>query len=151
MKTTRKSIELFLEPREIAIAGVSRDPKKFGSRVFQELKEKGFTLYPVNPNPNEQTRETWYSNVSALPQGVKNLLIVTPKSQTLSLVKEASEKGMTGIWIQQMSETPEAIEFAASHNLNLIYKQCILMHADPVKGFHKFHRNLKKFFGALPR
>jgi hypothetical protein len=35
--------------------------------------------------------------------------------------------------------------------LDIISKQCILMWAEPVKSIHKFHRNLKKLFGLLPK
>ena len=47
---TLKSINDFLSVKELAIAGVSRNNKKFGGMVFQELKAKGYKLYPVNPN-----------------------------------------------------------------------------------------------------
>ena len=49
MKATKASIDTFLSTHKIAIAGVSRDPKKFGYLVFQQLKEKGFEVYPINP------------------------------------------------------------------------------------------------------
>ncbi len=47
---TLNEIQKFLEPRKMAIAGASRNLKKFGGVVFKELKDKGFTLYPINPN-----------------------------------------------------------------------------------------------------
>jgi len=44
------TIESFLSPKKLAIIGVSRNPKKFGRQVYDTLKEKGFTVYGVNPN-----------------------------------------------------------------------------------------------------
>jgi hypothetical protein len=38
---TRKQIEEFLGSEPVAMAGVSRNPKKFGFAAFEELKEKG--------------------------------------------------------------------------------------------------------------
>jgi uncharacterized protein len=151
MKASRKAIELFLSSKKIAIAGVSRNPKKFGYTVFKELSQKGFDVYPINPNTNSLGGTPCFQSVSALPSNVKNLLIVTPKNQTTGLIREAVSNGISGIWIQQMSETPEAIQFAQENNVNLISKQCILMWAEPVKSFHRFHRNLKKLFGLLPK
>ena len=37
---TLNEIRKFLAPKKLAIAGVSRNPKKFGGSVFKELKEK---------------------------------------------------------------------------------------------------------------
>jgi uncharacterized protein len=151
MKATSESIKNFLENRKIAIAGVSRDKKKFGFAVLTKLKQIGFDLYLVNPNVDMLHSEPCYRNISVLPNDITGLLIITPRPETTGVVEEAIKKGIRNIWIQQMSETREAIELAESNNVNLVTGQCIFMFADPVEGFHKFHRNLKKFFGRLPK
>ena len=151
MKASKAAIESFLSSKKIAIAGVSRNSRKFGYTVFKELSQKGFDVYPINPNTNSLGGTPCFQSVSALPSDVKNLLIVTPKDQTNGLIREAVSTGISGIWIQQMSETPEAIQFAEENKVNLISKQCILMWIEPVKSIHKFHRNLKKLFGLLPK
>jgi predicted CoA-binding protein len=150
MKASRKAIESFLSTKKIAIAGVSRNPKKFGYVVFKELSRKGFDVYPINPNTSSLDGSPCFQSISALPSEVRSLLILTPKDQTTGLVKEAISTGISSIWIQQMSETPEALQIAEENKVNLISKQCILMWAEPVTGFHRFHRNLKKLFGLLP-
>ena len=151
MKASKAAIESFLSSKKIAIAGVSRNSRKFGYTVFKELSQKGFDVYPINPNTNSLGGTPCFQSVSALPSDVKNLLILTPKDQTNGLIREAVSTGISGIWIQQMSETPEAIQFAEENKVNLISKQCILMWLEPVKSIHKFHRNLKKLFGMLPK
>jgi predicted CoA-binding protein len=151
MKTTRANIEQFLAPKKMAIAGVSRDPKKFGNVVYRDLKKKGFEVLPINPNTDTIDGDLCYSSVNTLPSDTMNLLVVTKKTQTFQVVREAVNRGIRNIWIQQMSETPETMEFLEGKDINLVFKQCILMHSEPVTGFHKFHRNLKKFFGLLPK
>ena len=151
MKTTRKAIESFLAAKKIAIAGVSRDSKKFGHAVFTALSEKGFDVYPINPNTSSLGGIPCFQSISALPPDVKNLVIVTPKHQTAGLVKEAVSNGISNIWIQQMSDTPEAVHLAESSNIQLVTRQCILMWTDPVTSIHKFHKTIKRIFGLLPK
>jgi len=151
MKTTKASIDSFLSTHKIAIAGVSRDPKKFGFHVFKQLKEKGFEVYPINPGADNIAGTPCFRSVSALPLNVHSLVVLTPKKQTKDVVSEAMAKGIDNIWIQQMCETPEAIELTKAHPVNLITKECILMHTDPVTGIHKFHRTIRKLFGLYPR
>jgi predicted CoA-binding protein len=151
MKTSLQSIETFLAGKKIAVAGVSRDQKKFGHVIYKELKEKGFEVYPVNPGTDMINGDPCFRSVGVLPVNVKHLLIVTPKNQTRDIVAETVAKGIDHIWIQQMSDTREAIDLAVSHQVNLVTGQCILMHTDPVKGVHKFHRTLMKFFGRFPK
>lgn len=148
---TLNEIRDFLAPKKFAIAGVSRNEKKFGGAIFKELKEKGYEIYPVNPNADKIKGVKCYHSVSELPADVKHLLIVTAKRDTVSVAREAVAREMEMIWIQQKSETPEAVALIEKAGIPLICKKCIMMFADPVKGFHHFHRALVKFFGGYPK
>lgn len=151
MKTSKASINAFLETRKLAIAGVSRDPKKFGFAVLGKLKKTGHDLYLVHPDADTLHGEPSYRSISLLPDDIGGLLIITPKAETLGVVEDAVKKGIPNLWIQQMSDTPESVDYAISNKLNLVTGQCILMFAEPVQGVHRFHRNLKKWFGRLPK
>lgn len=149
--TTLSEIEKFLESRKFAIAGVSRSEKKFGGAIFKELKAKGFDLYPINPNAENIQGIKCYKSVVDLPSEVSHLLIVTPKAETAAVAQEAVEKGVEMVWIQQKSDTPEAVEIIENAGISLICKKCIMMFASPVKGVHGFHRAIVKLFGAYPK
>ncbi len=147
---THKQIENFLQPKRLAIAGVSRKPEKFGHKVYVDLKKKGFELFPVNPFTSEIDGDRCYTHIADLPADVKHLLILTPKTATDDLLIEAVNRGINNIWVQQMSETKNTLRIAEEHKINLIYKKCIFMFAEPVSGIHKFHRAILKIFGRLP-
>ncbi len=144
-------IQKFLEPKKLALAGASRNPKKFGGTVLKELIEKGFEVFPVNPNATEIQGQKCYPSVADLPEDVTHLLVVTPKNETAPVAEEAVKKGMKMIWIQQMSDTSEAINTINDAGITLITKKCILMFAGPVEGPHKFHRFFVKLFGRYPK
>ena len=147
--TTKKQIEQFMAAKTIAMAGVSRNPKKFGYDTFIDLRKKGLDLIPVNPNADEINGIKAYKTVSDLPEGIASLVIMTAKTETADVVRQALEKGIKNIWIQQMSDTPEAIKLLEGSDTNVITNQCIRMYQNPT-GVHKFHFNIKKFFGRLP-
>ena len=151
MKITKKDIEKFFEPKKLAIAGASRNTKKFGHGIFKELLSKGYEVIPVNPNATEIDGVKCYHNVSEIPGNVKSLLIVTPKEETDGVLREAINKGIANIWVQQMSETEDTIKIAEEYQVDVIYKKCIYMFAEPVAGFHKFHRTIVRIFGGLPK
>lgn len=150
MKTLTE-INEFLSERTLAVAGASRNPKKFGGLVLGELHKKGYKIYPINPNATEIDGIKCYPNVKELPDDVRNLFIVTPRSETAGLVAEAAEKGIEKIWIQQSSETKEAIEIAEKNKISLIQKKCIFMFVEPVEHIHKFHRFFARLFGSYPK
>lgn len=148
--TTLKQINDFIDSQPIAMVGVSRNPKKFGYAVFKELKEKGMKLIPVNPEADQILGEKAFTNVGKLPEDVKSILIMTKKEKTAAVVREAKEKGIKQIWIQQSSDSKEARDELNGSDISYITGQCILMHYKP-HSIHKFHGNIKKFFGSFPK
>jgi predicted CoA-binding protein len=148
--TTLKQINDFIDSQPIALVGVSRNPKKFGYAAFKELKEKGMKIIPVNPEADKILGEKSYPNVKALPPEVNGIIILTKKDKTASVVREAKEKGINNIWIQQMADSKEALEELKGSEINYITGECILMHYKP-HSIHKFHGALKKFFGRFPK
>jgi len=149
-KVSRAQINQFLDAKKMAVAGVSRNPKKFGYQVFTVMKEHGYELYPINPYADRIDDIQAFSSIGELPEEVKHLLILRPKAETEKFVMEAIAHGIDHIWIQQMSDTPEAVKIATEAGIRLITRQCIFMWVEPVKGVHKFHRSIKKLFGLLP-
>ena len=147
---TLRQIEEFLGSEPIAMAGVSRNPKKFGFAAFRELKEKGMNIIPVNPNATEIHGEKVYPDIKSLPDNVRSLIIMTAKQKTAGIIKEAREKGIRQIWVQQMAESSDALKELEGSGINYITKECILMHYKP-HGIHKFHAGIRKFFRSFPK
>ncbi|MCG8699231.1 MAG: CoA-binding protein [Bacteroidales bacterium] len=151
MKVTKKQIDAFFENKKIAAVGVSRNVKKFGYAVFRELRFKGYDIVPVNPNADEIDGVKCYKSISELPGEIDSVLLMTPKKSTDTVLKEVLDKGIKNIWVQQSSDTKETINLAASYQKEIITGKCIFMFSDPVVSIHKFHRNLVKMFGGLPK
>ncbi len=144
-------IEAFLAPGKIAIAGVSRNPKKFSRVVYKNLKNKNFDIVPVNPNTEEIDGDKCFKDIACLPGDIKKLLILTPKKETENVINDAIVKGVEIVWVQPGAESASAIEIAQQSDLKLINKECILMHLKPAKGIHGFHAFLAKLFGSFPK
>lgn len=148
--TSLKQINDFIDAQPVALVGASRNPKKFGYAVFKELKEKGMKIVPVNPVADEILGEKSYPNVKMLPSEIQSIIVVTKKDQTASVIRDAKEKGIKQIWIQQMADSKEAMDELKDSGINWISGECILMHYKP-HSIHKFHGAIKKFFGRFPK
>lgn len=144
-----KDVARFLALGKYAVAGVSRDPKKFGNQMFKDLRKKGMDVVPVNPKADTIDGVRCYSSVGELPPDIRGVIFMTPKEETLSVAREAIAHGIKDLWIQQGAETKSMIAELEKENVNLISNQCIMMFWKP-NGVHSFHRFLKKIFGGLP-
>jgi predicted CoA-binding protein len=148
---TLTDIQDFFSTKKVAVAGVSRNDKKFGTHVFKEFKKKGFDVIPINPNVDEIYGEKCFRNVNDIPEGFQSVVVVTNKEQTAEVVSQCIDKKVKNVWIQQMSQTPEALDLIKDKNINLIANQCVMMFLEPVSGIHKFHGQIKKLFGKYPK
>lgn len=137
----------FLQEKQIAVVGASNNPKKFGYAAVQELKMRGYEVFPVHPTAENIQGLQAYSNLSALQDKVKAVWMGVKPDQGADILRDAAKIGVKKVWIQQMSETPELIALGKELGLTLITGKCILMYAEPVKSFHGFHRFFVKLFG----
>lgn len=148
---SKKHIDKFLSSNAIAIVGASRNAKSFSAEVSKHLSNEGYDVYSINPAyANDKSTEKQISSIEQLPENVKSALILCAPARSEALVQAAIDKGIQNLWIQQMSETPRSIEIALEAGINLVHNHCIFMFSNP-KGIHKFHYNIKKFFGGIPK
>jgi len=148
---TKSQIEQFFSNKPIAVIGVSRNKKKFGYMVFDALNKKGYDVLPVNAYTSEINGFKCFESIQALPEGINAAIILTPAKKTEETLHHLIQKGIKHIWIQQTSETPQALALAKENTDNLIYGKCVFMFAQPIKGIHKFHRTMAGLFGKLPK
>ncbi len=148
---SKSQIDIFFESDYIAVAGVSRNEKKFGNIIYRELKKLGKNVVPINPNMEKFDDVKCFSSLDSLPTTTQSIVIVTGKDHSDGIFKEALANGFKNIWVQQTSETDYIITQSKLSDRNIICKQCLLMYLEPVKGIHKFHKNINKIFGKLPK
>ena len=139
----------FLKHKTMAIAGVSRSGKKFGSIILKTLTQKGYRLTPVHPEAKTINDVDCVPSINALPEDVENLILVIPPAKTDQMVRLMPASGIKRVWMQQGAESPAAIDFCKNNNIDVISGECILMYAQPT-GLHKFHHWLRGVFGRHP-
>ncbi len=147
----KKIVEKFIAARKLAVVGVSRDSKKFGSAVYKELKSKGYELFPVNPNMDNLNGDTCFPDLKSLPETVDGVICVVPPAVTENVVKDAHAASINLVWMQQGSESKNAVQYCKENGIDVVHGECIFMFAEPVGSIHKFHRWIWKVFGKLPK
>lgn len=147
---SQKSIQDFISQKKLAVIGVSRDSKQFSYHAYSFLKTNGFEVYPVNPNAEKIENNRCYPNIKSLPERVYGALVMFPPEKTMQVLPEIAEAGIKHVWLQQQTESPQAIQFCKDHDINVVYGECIFMFAEPVAFFHRFHRWGKKLLHKLP-
>ena len=142
-------IQSFIESKSVAVVGASSSKKKFGNVVFRGLKEKNYTVYPVNPNVETVEGEACYPDLRSIPFEVEAAIVLTSPGNADRIVDDAIEKKVKRLWFQQGADFSRSVEKARQAGLDVVSKKCIFLYAPPVSGGHSVHRFFVKLFGKL--
>ena len=148
--TSKKIVDEFLLQKKIAVVGVSRKKTKFGNAIYKELKQKGYNVFPINPHINTFEGDACYPDLLSLPEKVDAVVINVPSVQTEKVVREAKQAGINKVWLQQGSQSEEAVKFCEENGIDYVSNECILMFAQPSAFIHSAHRWVWGVLGKLP-
>ncbi len=127
---TEKLIKSFLEQKTFAVVGSFRNETKYAYKIFKNLTEKGYEVFPVNPGIKKVEGRNCYKTISDIPYDVDVANIVTPPSVTEGILKECLQKGIKRVWLQPGAENQAAVEFCNKNNIELIHGICVMLESD---------------------
>lgn len=115
----------------IAVVGATDDPAKYGSRIYRDLKRKGFSVVAVNPNRVTVDGDTAYPSLAALPSLPHLIDLVVPAEVGIETVKEAVALGLDNIWVQPGAESPALTALLVDSGLAYSLHDCIMVRSRP--------------------
>lgn len=140
-------IQDFVQAKRLAVVGVSRSDKKFGTAIYTELKTRGYEVFGVNPQMETILGDKCYATVGELAGQVDGVVICLPPQKAAGVIREAAAAGLHKIWLQQGSQSLETGKVAREVGVTPVEGKCILMYAGEVKSVHAFHRFFARLFG----
>lgn len=148
---SRAVVDDFLAQPNIAVVGVSRDPKGFPNAVVRRLREDGHTVTCVNVNTTpSDTLEGGpaYAHLADIPGRVDGVLVMVSATSSAAVVQEAIDRGVTRIWLHRGAGagavSPQAVAACKDAGVAVVDGACPLMFSGQVKGVHKLHRAFVK-------
>jgi predicted CoA-binding protein len=118
----------FVGRRVWAVIGASRDRTKFGNRIYRDLRNAGYIVFPVNPRGGELEGIRVYPSLADLPVAPDVIDLVVPPAVTDQIVRQAHQQGLTRVWMQPGSESQAAIDYCQEHGLQVVYHACAMVH-----------------------
>ncbi|GIV17916.1 MAG: CoA-binding protein [Armatimonadota bacterium] len=123
-----ETIHAFLSARSLAVFGVSRDPEKYGYKVYKTLKEKGLRVFAINPRADAVNGDPVYPNLQSLPEVPEAIVTVVPPEVTRTVIADALAMGIRKIWMQPGSEHEEAVQQALQAGATVVHGgPCIMV------------------------
>lgn len=111
----------------VAVVGATDDRHKYGSVIYRDLKSKGFTVFPVNPNRATVDGDRVYASLADLPEAPTIVNIVVPPLETLAVLEDAERLGFMNVWVQPGAEDDAVLEFLATRDFDALVGACIMV------------------------
>lgn len=125
---TQEQIDRFFQSPAFGVVGASADRGKYGNKVFRTYGQHGMRAIPVNTKEQEIEGIQCVADVSALPEEVKSISVITPPHVTEKVVVAAIARGIQNIWLQPGADSPRAVEMCNDAGINVIAGgTCILV------------------------
>jgi predicted CoA-binding protein len=129
MSTTLKTAaEEFLAHKRIAVAGVSRDENQPANLIYRRLRDTGHEVFAVNPAAGEVEGDQCYASVSAIPDGVDGVVVVTPAEASAGVVEDCHAAGVPRVWLHRGlgpgSLSADAVARCYEHGIDVIPGGC---------------------------
>jgi predicted CoA-binding protein len=156
MRRIKEAATDFLAHRRIAVTGVSRTPGGHGSNiVYQRLRDRGYEVFPVNPNAHEVEGDPCFPDLRSIPEGVDAVVIGTRPELAEATMRECAELGIHHVWMHRGpgagSVSRAATDFGRRHGIEVIDGGCPCMFEPTADRGHKAMRRALTLTRNVPR
>lgn len=164
MSTIDSLAKEFLAQKRIAVAGVSPTRQEPANLIYETLRERGYTVYAVNPHTASFLGDPCYPDLFSLPEKPDGLVIVTRPAVAESLVRQCALAGIPRVWLHSMlgtrprlmkkvaasitSVSPEAVRLCKESGITVIPGSCPMQWLGADFG-HTCMRGILRATGAL--
>lgn len=122
--------------KSIAVVGASADPVKASFFVMKYLRDKGYTVIPVNPKMAGQTilGLAVYASLADLPEPPDMVDIFRNSAAAGGVTDEAIAAGAKVVWMQLGVRNDEAAARAQAAGLTVVMDRCPKMEIQRLYG-----------------
>jgi uncharacterized protein len=138
--------ETFFELQRYAVVGHSQS-RRFPCWTYGGLKDRGKTVYPVDPSVSDIAGDRAYPDLASVPGPVDAVVIEVPRAETRAWVEQVVGLGVKDLWLHMNTDSPEALALARDAGIRVRSGTCAVMYLRQGFTYHSIHRYLAKAFG----
>ncbi len=132
-------LEVFFNPKSVAVVGASTSPEKLGYAVLENLVNGGYAeigkIFPINPKADEILGQKAYPSVLDVPENIDLAVIVIPYSYVPAVLEDCGKKKIPGVVVisagfreagmDGLERELELLEIAKEYQFRLIGPNCL--------------------------
>jgi predicted CoA-binding protein len=96
-------------PQTVAVIGASSDRAKFGNKAVRAFRQRGYTVWPVNPHEMEIEGLPVYRSIADVPGPIDMVTVYVPPDVGLQVIEAVAARQPAEVWLNPGSESAELI------------------------------------------
>ena len=104
----------------VAVIGASNNRSKYGNKAVRAFRQRGYTVYPVNPNESQVEGLPAYKSIAEAPARPDLISVYVRPDIILKLLPDIAAKGCDELWLNPGTESDEVLAEAERLKLNVI-------------------------------
>ncbi len=113
-------------PTTVAVIGASSDRQKYGNKALRALRDRGYTVIPINPKESEVEGEKSYGSVLDVPTPIDMATFYVAPAVGLKVLEDVVKKGIPEVWFNPGADGPQVVERARTLGLKTVVACTIL-------------------------
>jgi len=114
---------------KIAVIGATNDKSKYGNKIYNDLKRKGYQVYAINPRATTIEGDKSYKSIEDLDIEPDIFNFVVPAKIGFEILQDAVAMGFDNFWFQPGAESNEISEFLKKRDKTFLVNACIMIDA----------------------
>ena len=120
------TIRKILKLKTIAVVGMSPKQERPSHYVAKYMREKGYTIYPVNPGHDKISGIDCYPDLKSIPDSI-DVVDIFRRSEFIPLIVDSAISiGAKAVWMQDTVIHEEASQKAKDAGLLVVMDDCML-------------------------
>jgi hypothetical protein len=155
MPALETKVHDFLAQKRIAVAGVSRSSGQAANLVYKRLRDRGYTVFAVNPNAETVEGDRCYHDLKSIEGGVDGVVVATTPTVAEQVVHDCADLGIERVWLHGSfgtgSRSDRATDYGREHGIQVIDGGCPCMFGKTADFGHQCMRGILSLTGGLPK
>lgn len=155
MTALKEATDEFLAQKRIAVAGVSRSSGQAANLVYKRLRDRGYSVFAVNPNADTVEGDHCYHDLKSIEGGVDGVVVATTPTVAEQVVHDCADLGIKRVWLHGSfgtgSRSDRATDYGREHGVQVIDGGCPCMFGTTADFGHRCMRGILSLTGGLPK
>lgn len=109
-----------------AVIGVSLNKEKYGYKIYNRLKDRGYDVYGVSPIYDHIDEDKLYPSLESIPHPIDVVVFVVNKNYAYEYVDEMVGLGIHYAWMQPHTYDDELLKYMRNVGITPILA-CVLV------------------------